>query len=286
MVNLIGFNPKFIRVFSDLHLNLFDIPWKIPSLPSDPDTLLILAGDIAPFLDIKDSESNLSLFMESIANQFTQIAYVPGNHEITHYNPKLFNHVRSLLKTRNIDNITILDNDIAQYGDTITLVGSTLWPDFNHGDADTLEIFKDNPISSTRITLEEVLELNEGSKLFIEDAVERFKSDEHKTRLNALVTHYAPSQRFINPFYAKDPEQKHLNGTRASALENLISEKVFNLYVFGHTNNAIVVREEIGNQYVYFVNNGKGNPHEPAPNSDYDEFLVIDIDDLLKKPLQ
>lgn len=107
-----------IRLFSDLHLEFSKGKFKIDKLPTDAESVLVLAGDIGT------GTSALEL-IRVWCKQFKYVIYTPGNHEF-------YGHARedvlSDLKSEMLDhaNYFFLDNGSIVLDD-VSFFGSTFW---------------------------------------------------------------------------------------------------------------------------------------------------------------
>jgi hypothetical protein len=109
-----------IRFYSDLHLEFGNFTVPDP----EPDTVLILAGDIGVKL------SALS-FIEKNYSKFKAVVYVLGNHEF--YNGNMNDVLTRWRNVTHIPNLHFLENDSVVI-DNIRILGCTLWTDMNNDD--------------------------------------------------------------------------------------------------------------------------------------------------------
>ena len=110
-----------IRYYSDIHLEFGK--FRIPA-PTDPDTILVLAGDIG----VKLGALN---FIERYAPMFKAVIYVLGNHEF--YNGNMGEIIKRWSEVSHIPNFYFL-NDTSIVIDNVKFVGATLWSDYNNND--------------------------------------------------------------------------------------------------------------------------------------------------------
>lgn len=250
-----------IRVYSDVH-NEF-VPgreWVPARLETDPETVLVLAGDVA-------NGKKLADYVDSLADRFLAVVYILGNHE---------------LYKRNIDkkegfvasakNAHFLDNDVVEING-VEFVGTTLWTDMNR--KDPLSCWEAKGImndfryikqgdSYTRFTPGRWLLENDKARVFLKSAV-------NPDRKQVVVTHHPPDyacaggnpnagNRFDAYYYNRD-------------LQDLIADAGF--WVFGHTHHRFT--GYLGDTYVY--SNPRGYPTIPLVDG-FQETEVIDLDQL------
>jgi predicted phosphodiesterase len=131
-----------IAVCSDLHLEFGNLELKNPG---DVD-VLILSGDICVAKDLMYHDNNgivsfgkserYHTFFQNVAEQFSHVIYVAGNHE--HYHGDFKHTIPSLKEFLGyIPNIHILDKEVFELNDVV-FVGGTLWTDMNKEDPLTL----------------------------------------------------------------------------------------------------------------------------------------------------
>lgn len=125
---------------SDLHLEFGDLE----IYNEDNVDCLILAGDILVATDLKHTQPNKEggfdraeryrKFFRNINQEFPNVVYVMGNHE--HYGgdfAKSAQRIRDMIAEYNLHNVHLLDKEAIDI-DGYTIIGGTLWTDFNRGD--------------------------------------------------------------------------------------------------------------------------------------------------------
>lgn len=220
-----------LRIVSDLH-NDHTIA-LIPPLSTDKDTVLILAGDICEF----KKPSSFQEFFESIANRFSHILYVPGNHE--YYGASLNTGIDSFKRRLHCDipELHILNNEIVTING-VKFIGSTMWSDFDNGnplskfDAEaTINDYRYIRYGSyadpykRKLTANVVLSEHIKSRQFIEDNVDAN---------SVVITHHAPTRLSIPEKFKNDK----CNGAYVSNLEHIIFKHQPKLWIHGHTHNS------------------------------------------------
>lgn len=276
--------PKYIRIFSDIHLD-FDIPqklknfdpkndiWTPNSLLTDKETILILAGDIwhakKPF-----SFSNFSWF-KNISKQFHSIVVLLGNHDFWGGNlSKEYDHYINYIEEQQLDNIHLLQNNTIKF-DGIKIVGGTMWTNFNDGDYITLETalstmndykFIKNGSGFARLKPTHLLgEFNRTFRHITENAHKDYPEESLW-----VVTHHAPSFQSIHPDY-QDDSFYHMNGLYASNLEDYIKSNK-DIAIWGHGHCHHFSNYKIGNTKI--ISNPRGYRFE---QTQYKEELLFDL---------
>ena len=114
-----------IRLASDLHIE-FEY-YALPSLPEDPNTVLVLAGDVGLF-----KHQSLLQFFEEHAPRFRKIIYINGNHE--YYGSNItYATAKFKEKIAHLNNVHLLDREI-HVVDDVLFVGATLWTSLRGAD--------------------------------------------------------------------------------------------------------------------------------------------------------
>jgi predicted phosphodiesterase len=239
-----------LRIVSDLHTEFYNfnkfkktLQTYLPCDDRDKDSILILAGDCGVF---SQYPSTIKPLLNLLSSRFRHILYVYGNHEF--YGGANWVTYRDFWRDKSIPvNLTVLDNDYKIIDDTV-FIGSTLWTSMDNrnplatyhcgkGMTDYRSIRYSgaaNPYgpAEPRIVPEDTVDRFEENVKFIESALHIFK----QTVTNKVViTHHLPSFMSVNEMYAGDI----LNNAFASDLNNFISHLSPNLWIHGHTHNAV-----------------------------------------------
>ena len=267
------------RLLSDVHLEFSQGMMDVPPLPEDADTMLILAGDIG----LADKPYTYRYFMEDVSEQFSDVIWIPGNHE--HYKTS---HLRSVVKMQRqldkqqIANIHVGDRFTIVFKDT-AFICATLWTDMNNKDPLTiayleselgLNDYKMIRSGSTAApylrSLKSFDTLHEFSlsKDYIFEEIASCKADGLKT---VVVSHHAPSFLSIAPAFQTLGKFMD-NGGYASNLGNEIADGGPDVWVHGHIHHS--------NDYVIGDTRIVCNPRgyfgsELNPN--FDPNLVIEL---------
>ena len=205
-----------ISYLSDIHLEFLD--WPDFSKESGGDVLL-LAGDITTAAMIrsyrtdKDARKHskyLSKFKKDLIDKYDAVYMVIGNHE--HYNSIFKNTKQELLDgfaKHDLTKIRILDNDTVKLYDW-TLVGATLWTDFNRADPFTMFAVEKGMNDFRLIGKEDVSDMNYFNRTSNRKIDAQFILDEHYNSLTYIydvakssdkvivMTHHAPTCKSLN----------------------------------------------------------------------------------------
>jgi len=259
-----------LRIISDIHIEF--AKFRLPKLPDDEDTILIIAGDLGV------GKSARKYFEQTWKNRFKKMIYVLGNHEF--YNNNLF-EVRKFWNEFDCKDLIVLDNNSTEIDGKI-FFGATLWTDCNQMDPmDVMHVqhgMNDFRCISYRqhITPREKT-YNTYSKFTPEDAYqEHIKSIDalELTRLNnkdkdlIVITHHLPTLSVIHPMYKGDA----LNPAFASDLDELIQRINPRVWMYGHTHTSND-SNEFGTR---FICNPRGYANNPGfTNKKFDPKLTI-----------
>jgi len=222
----------YIRLFSDIH-NEFrreegEEPYPIPELPTDPQTVLVLAGDI----DTKGRGIN---YANALSGRFKAVVLVAGNHDLWGSN---FTKLPNKWLEGSEDNVYPLFNAHITI-DNVVFCGGTLWTDYN--DCDELSM-----LDATRVMVDY-------SKIKSGERYRKFTPEmaywDHKDCLKAIrgglsvqgarkyivVTHMTPSYINEDPkFYNQYSTTKHYYH---SNLDDLVCDA--DVWCFGHTHHNV-----------------------------------------------
>lgn len=245
----------FVRPMSDIHLEFGK--FKVPVLPTDSETVLVLAGDINVGLAARN-------WITEMAPRFLAIVYVLGNHEF-YKNDTL--DIESRWENAEMPpNVYVLINGICQINE-VNFIGSTLWSDFNN-----LDYFE---VSACKMQLNDYRVIRQAGQKFTPNmAYERClvnKTFLHNALLDAVgktvvVTHHIPSRKLISMRFALEKT----NGAYAARCDHLID--MCDLWVYGHTHDSLDMQPDRAR----IVCNPRGYlGHELNPN--FNPTLLVEI---------
>lgn len=261
----------FIRPVSDLH-NEF-VPWDVPAMATDSNTVLVLAGDI----DVRAKSAD---WMKHLSHRFKAIVMVLGNHDYWKDSlDKAPKRLKEKIANLGLANVHVLDRDTVIIDDPVQpvrFIGATLWTDFKG--ADPLAMYdahlnmKDyskirNQGGRTNLHTRAILERHLGDRNYIKEML-TVPFEGH----SIVVTHHAPSSRSTSDQY-KTPAHKYGNAAYHSDLDEWAQSLVFTYWFHGHTHANF--KYEFG--AVGYV---MCNPRGYAPkdlNPDFDAELLLDV---------
>ncbi|TCD47205.1 metallophosphoesterase [Chlorobium sp. N1] len=252
-----------LRIMSDIHNEFhresYGEDYRVPELPEDGESMLILAGDIG---QLNRTRTWLG-FVGECAARFRSVFLVEGNHEWYHGNIEKHSY-RNAAREHRLENVRT-DRLIIEE-EKIAIVGTTLWTDY----------FGANPIAMfdvgqglndyrlirvgadyRRLRPEYLLSLHYRQKRQLFEDVDSYAKLGYTV---AVVTHHHPSLQGIAPMYRNDP----LNAAYVSDLEKEILERRIACWICGHCHTAM--EYHIGQTRV--VCNPKGYPHESGNGFD------------------
>lgn len=220
-----------IQIMSDLHLE-FGTNFKFT--PPADDTVLVLAGDILPWVE----KPAYVKWVHSFNELYKAVIIIAGNHEFygggdVVYDPK------DMLTTfaREFNNVWFLEKDFVIIDD-VAFIGTCLWTDFNNQDMGVIfsAVAMMNDFATIRydgeyFTNNHWYEENQASRAFISNAL-----DATHGKKQVVVTHHLPSMMGIHPRF----EGSNLNHAYANTgLDNLIFEKAPDLWIHGHSHETM-----------------------------------------------
>jgi Icc-related predicted phosphoesterase len=272
-----------IQYCSDLHLE-----WGGLTLPGGE--VLILAGDVCEARSlIKDFHSTKSLphvpgshehryydFFYHECAKYDRVFYVMGNH--CHYHGQ-FDQTYESLKRVLPDNVTLLEDEVVEYGGVVFL-GSTLWTNANNMDSLTLYTLKHNMNDYRAIRFH-----NKSADIYHKltpevtvaahvKTVNWFKETvpKYADRKVVVITHHAPSFNSISERY-RGPGDYHMNGGYASDLsELLLDHPQIKFHVHGHVHSNFSY--DIGNTRVLCCPRGYVGHEQSAENFEVGSFEI------------
>lgn len=296
---------KYARLFSDLHLNNdvpkkvknfnFDMLWTPSELPTDKETVLILAGDLweagKPFSYFGKS------WMAKVAARFQYVVVVLGNHDF--WGGHVANEYaayRKKIKEQQLDNVFLLQNSSVLIGN-VKFMGGTLWTDFNKGDSYNMMLAKDGLPSGyfldehgQEVYKPGVSSMNDykyirygAEKQYHHLYPHNVLAEHRKTREylvnNAkkdypeqklwVVTHHLPTKKSINPKH-DNPQSEQDNYWYYSDLDDFILHSEVNFWSHGHVH--MLQDYMLGNTRI--LANPRGYPGE---NTLYTQESLFDL---------
>lgn len=275
-----------IRLASDIHFECWSgggtdlsvmcgLPDKVlPELPTDSETVLVLAGDMCqlrepyPFLNI----------LSRWAKRFHHVIWVMGNHE--YYGSEINTAFNTLEAMVTLSNITVVGDKMktVDLGDTRFLCG-TLWTDYGNECPKIMGIVKDylNDYNHIRISDQDTL-VKIGTNQLLDRHV-RMRGElyagleDAEGRKVCVVTHHVPSFDMLHPQYKLDADSHALNCGFASDMNWMMKiAEAPKMWLCGHTHKAFTGK--IGNTWV--ACNPHGYPNENAVG-EYDPTLMWEL---------
>lgn len=268
----------FIRPISDIH-NEFSI-YNLPPAETDSKAVLILAGDIA----LADSvNSTLVPFLDSVTDRFTDILYIPGNHEF--YHSSLARGDDKLeAACKRYSNVHYMNKKAMSINGTF-FIGATLWTDYNRGDPmarmaaenamNDFKVIRTGPKGAPyqrKTRAIDFMALNNDHRLFIE---QELKFAEHAGQPKGKVvvfTHHGPSFMSRDPQYNEVLDYAYYN---SYGLEDLMLDYEPAVWIHGHSHYPVDYM--IGNTRV--VSNPRGYSKNPNgyESLDFRELFTIEL---------
>jgi predicted phosphohydrolase len=189
------------HLISDVHLEFGGMPTP---MGDTSDVILLVAGDFG-----QASNSEHVGFMRKLCKRYRMVLHTAGNHE--YYGSRI----------DKVDQAwTLLEDEILNYRylnpgfeiiDDVTVVGATLWTDFNGNDP-IAKLHAERVINDYRkitfkapgdvyrkLRASDVVQVNNKHRNYIEDCLR------HKKTSKVLVmTHHAPTEHGVDPSYRSD----------------------------------------------------------------------------------
>ena len=249
---------------SDIH-NEFSY-FSMPQLPTDFETILVLAGDVGVWND------NYKRFIEQETSRFLHTIVIAGNHEFYH-NDYMITMFEMEKWFSQFTNKTFLNGNSIEINGVL-FVGGTLWTDFNGGDVNALITaqFKMNDFrlishGDTNFTPEIAYQIHVNQIEKITDIL-----DQRDLNVpTAVVTHHAPSFKSVQKKYAGDP----INFAYASDKEALIEYFQPEIWIHGHVHS----HHQYMVERTLIVANPRGyvHPIHGAEKTEFNPNLVLEL---------
>lgn len=276
------------RLFSDIHLEFGE--FVAPEIDDEQDTVLLLAGDIAPIR----RKAVYFDWIYDITQRHKKVLWTPGNHE--YYGGSYDNAWEKLHRYMKEDvfedpeymsYLRLMNQDVIDLGDVV-VVGATLWTDFDQQNPMTMQRagmymndYKvvrggnahNDPYKGT-LQPSTVLKEHMQAKFYIFEMCRKWKAEGKKV---VVMTHHAPSRLSIHEKYKNDD----LNGCYASEfgyelLELSDQGLAPDVWVHGHVHNSFDY--EVGATRVIANPRGyvKATGYRPE-NLEFDPTLTFEL---------
>ena len=183
--------------------------------------LLLLAGDIVPFVAIKQHAD----FFSYVADHFEQTYWIPGNHEYYQYD---LGKVSDPLMEEIRSNVFLVNNQAIKYKE-VNLLCTTLWSKIQPMHAFEVQqsvsdfyVIKNN---GQRLTPGVFNQLHESCMQFLETALK-----ENTGAKNVVMTHHVPTMLQYPIVFRNSP----INDAFAVELYDFILESNAAYWIYGH----------------------------------------------------
>ncbi len=270
-----------LRILSDLHIEFF--PFSIPPLATDPETVLVLAGDIGVIAD----KTPLQAFLQKAADQFKAIVMVLGNHE--YYRsvwPEAINELRRWMLP---DNVHILEKTSVDIDDLVFL-GTTLWSDFENESPLSMmhcqRYINDFRVIGMRPGMKRRYPFPDTVNFSPADALEEHRAScqwlgAHMAEKDAtgkrmvVVTHHGVAPGSINPKYVDSPT----NGAFVSDLSELLITGRPRLVIHGHVHDSVDYTLGDSGHPIRVIANPRGYTKKEGTqeNKCFDPMLTVEV---------
>ncbi len=216
-----------IQYCSDLHIEFTHNRKLLMKSPIKPvGDILLLAGDIVPFVEIKKHLD----FFKSLADNFRQVYWVPGNHE--YYNSNLAERSGSFSEAI-LPNVRLANNVIVEE-EGVKLILSTLWTKIGDGNHGMIEYNMQDFRLITNKGWKLTAEVYNAEHEFCLDFITReLKSNVDKKSI--VITHHIPT--YLN--YPERFENDVFNDAFAVELFNLVEATGPDFWIYGHHHQHI-----------------------------------------------
>ncbi len=261
-----------VRPLSDIHTEFWQpnkipqiLEMIVPSLPTDSETVVLVAGDVG----LAHRQETWLKVVSLLSKRFLAVIYVEGNHFFYHNN--FFGRIHELKARLSMArNVHFLENGSIEINGTV-FIGATLWTDFDGKDFFKMQYARKNMNDFV------LIKKGDGRRLVPEDTVDLFQESKryifeslattHSRKL-VVVTHHGISPLSIHERFRGD----NLNCAFMTDLSREIIEHGPDLWVHGHTHNSfdymLGKTRVVVNPYGY--RNVEVNPQ-------YDSQLLIEI---------
>lgn len=221
-----------IQILSDLHLEFHDDYGEklLAELPVAGD-VLVVAGDLCTYPLLEES-------IISLCDKFSEVVYVPGNHEFYHSS---FQEVEMILRDMQskLDNFTWLNDSRVEVAGK-NFIGNTLWFEEDPSKSEYRRMLADfRWISHFEPS---VYHKHDRTFKYLEDYIEPG---------DIVVTHHMPSYKCVSEKF----KGSAINCFFATHCDKIIQQKKPALWISGHTHDAYDIQfrdtRMIANPYGY-----------------------------------
>lgn len=240
--------------------------------PEDPDTYLILSGDI----DEMYRQNRHREIIEKVTSMYKGVFYLPGNHE--YYDSNIYNINSKLHDLNNeFDNLYVLLNtDYLFEEENILVIGSTLWSSFDNRNPLKMLEAKSGMNDFKYIRHGTIYEpwkrklLPDDTANFHEQTIKYLRTQIAKRRVDnpdvkvLVCTHHAPHRNSIHANFAGNP----LNSAYCTDLDELIEELQVQVWTHGHMHNSFDY--EVHNTRIICNPRGYEDRYGTIENQDFD----------------
>ena len=246
-----------IKLLSDLHLE-----FKNPIRPGEGD-VLCLAGDITTADDI-----HTDWFREA-ADSYNKVFYILGNHE--HYYGDIrtsFDKIREAIDPR----IVMLE-DNSQVYEGVHFVGSTLWTNYNNGDADVMDeasrVMSDYSLvrdGAGALTPSSIYNRNDNTRRWLNTALPTLRGPV------VVMTHHAPCYDSVTfPGYGSQMSHCYASDMKHEMFSN--PNIAYWFHGHAHRNNDYVINQtRVMSNACGYYNDGM--------NKDFNPNLTVTLEEL------
>ena len=264
-----------IRPLSDIHLEFSYGNMRLNKLPTDKDTVLIIAGDVG----LASKPHTYLDFFKDKADRFRDVIVILGNHE--HYKGSFSTSYARMKDTlHEFVNVHVMEKESIVIDDT-AFIGATLWTSMANHDILCME--------QSRLTMNDYRTIRHGTnaepwkrKLNPIDTVEDhvnashyiFKEIEKQKKVGnkaVVISHHAPSYKSVPKEFKGDT----INGAYASELSEDILEYSPEVWIHGHTHTSF--NYFIGKTNIICNPRGYHTESGQYLNLDFNEDLLLEV---------
>jgi hypothetical protein len=262
----------YLKLISDVHVE-WGPSFTVPSTPLDPETVLILAGDI-------DNCDNYKKTVESVIHSTNFLAYIliPGNHEYYGHDfinaQEKFLELEEYFNSNDFSNVWFSSTAAAVIIEDTTFIYGPMWTDGGNTP-------RDRKITQAMLSDFRVITKDFNTWTVDDMSVEFFRFVDCLTKYlsiittpkTVLVTHHLPTYQAI----AREFKTSPANGGFAVELSKYVDPDLLakvDVMCFGHTHVSVKKKVFIGNKKVQLLCNPRGYP----------EHQIVGMETTFKNP--